>query len=194
MQQLIFHLYPSWAQVQKSKKWISACGRIGHKWHSEIIPDLGRILTYILLFHKLASSVNLYRFTHFLDFLSGSIFANCLLGKHPQSPLNGICDTGYSFILNAFVDNLYRFTHFLDFLSGSIFANCLLGKHPQSPLNGICDTGYSFILNAFVDTTSGQIVQKTLNGEDINWYAKHFRHFSKCFIPRLSCICFMSFL
>ena len=147
MQQLIFHLYPSWAQVQKSKKWISACGRIGHKWHSEIIPDLGRILTYILLFHKLASSVN-----------------------------------------------LYRFTHFLDFLSGSIFANCLLRKHPQSPLNGICDTGYSFILNAFVDTTSGQIVQKTLNGEDINWYAKHFRHFSKCFIPRLSCICFMSFL
>ena len=29
------------------------------------------------------------------------IFANCLLGQRPQSPLNGICDTGYAFILNA---------------------------------------------------------------------------------------------
>ena len=27
-----------------------------------------------------------------------------LLVGDPQSPLNGICDTGYSFILNAFVD------------------------------------------------------------------------------------------
>ena len=36
--------------------------------------------------HKLASSVNLYRFTHFLDFLAGSIFANCLLGEASPSP------------------------------------------------------------------------------------------------------------
>ena len=35
---------------------------------------------------KLASSVNLYRFTHFLDFPSGSIFANCLLGEASPSP------------------------------------------------------------------------------------------------------------
>ena len=58
------HLYPSWVQVQKSKKWISTCGRIDHKWHSENIPNLGIILTNILTFHKLASNVNLYRFTN----------------------------------------------------------------------------------------------------------------------------------
>ena len=56
--------------------------------------------------HKLASSVNLHRFTHFLDFPSGSIFANCLLGKHPQSPLNGICDTGYT-IFQSFCKNKF---------------------------------------------------------------------------------------
>ena len=52
--------------------------------------------------HYLASSVNLYRFTHFLDFPFGSIFANCLLGKHPQSPLNATCGVGCAFILNTF--------------------------------------------------------------------------------------------
>ena len=51
--------------------------------------------------HKLASSVNLYRFTHFLDFPPVQSSQICLLGQHPQSPLNGICDTGYAFILNA---------------------------------------------------------------------------------------------
>ena len=30
-----------------------------------------------------------------------AIFSICLLGQHPQSPLNGIFDPGYSFILNA---------------------------------------------------------------------------------------------
>ena len=78
------------------------CPRIGHKWHSEIIPKSGIILPHIMSVHKLASSANLYRFTHFLDFPTGSIFTNCLLGQHPQSPLNGICDTGCVFILNAF--------------------------------------------------------------------------------------------
>ena len=36
--------------------------------------------------HKLASSVNLYRFTHFLDFPSGSIFTNLLVGEASPSP------------------------------------------------------------------------------------------------------------
>ena len=53
---------------------------------------------------KLASSVNLYRFTHFLELSVGPFFANCLLGKHPQSPLNGICDTGCT-IFNRLVRN-----------------------------------------------------------------------------------------
>ena len=37
-------------------------------------------------FHKLASSVNLYRFTHFLDFTSGAIFANLLVGEASPIP------------------------------------------------------------------------------------------------------------
>ena len=37
--------------------------------------------------HKLASSVNLYRFTHFLDFPSGAIFANLLVGASVPNPL-----------------------------------------------------------------------------------------------------------
>ena len=36
--------------------------------------------------HKLASSVNLYRFTHFLDFTSGAIFANLLVGEASPIP------------------------------------------------------------------------------------------------------------
>ena len=36
--------------------------------------------------HKLASSVNLYRFTHFLDFPSGAIFANLLVGAASPIP------------------------------------------------------------------------------------------------------------
>lgn len=63
------------------------------------------LLNYFRIFwiHKLASSVNLYRFTHFFNFAFGSIFKNCLLGQHPQSPLNSICDTGCSFLRNVFV-------------------------------------------------------------------------------------------
>lgn len=84
----------------KFKKWSSACGRIGDKWHNEIIPNLGIILTDILPFYKLASSANLYRFTHFRKITFGCFFANCLLGQHPQSPLKSSCDDGCSFILN----------------------------------------------------------------------------------------------
>ena len=36
--------------------------------------------------HKLASSVNLYRFTHFLDFPFGAIFANLLVGEASPIP------------------------------------------------------------------------------------------------------------
>lgn len=59
----------------------------------------------------LASSVNLYRFTHFLDFPSGSVFVNCLLGEHPQSLLNATCGVGCAFILNAFTYGLLRNLH-----------------------------------------------------------------------------------
>ena len=37
-------------------------------------------------FYKLASSVNLYRFTHFLDFPFGTIFANLLVGEASPIP------------------------------------------------------------------------------------------------------------
>ena len=69
---------------------------------SVFIPNLGIILPVYYRRYKLASSVNLYRFTHFLDFPSGSIFVNCLLGKHPQSLLNATCGVGCAFILNTF--------------------------------------------------------------------------------------------
>ena len=69
---------------------------------SVFIPNLGIILPVYYRRYKLASSANLYRFTHFLDFPSGSIFVNCLLGKHPQSLLNATCGVGCAFILNTF--------------------------------------------------------------------------------------------
>ena len=69
---------------------------------SVFIPNLGIILPAYHRRYKLASSVNLYRFTHFLDLPSGSIFVNCLLGKHPQSPLNATYGVGCAFILNTF--------------------------------------------------------------------------------------------
>ena len=69
---------------------------------SVFIPNLGIILPVYYRRYKLASSVNLYRFTHFLDFPSGSIFVNCLLGQHPQSPLNATYGVGCAFILNTF--------------------------------------------------------------------------------------------
>ena len=49
----------------------------------------------------MVSSVNLYRFTYFLDLSFVQFSQICLLRKHSQSLLNGICDTGYSFILNV---------------------------------------------------------------------------------------------
>ena len=69
---------------------------------SAFITNLGIILPIYYERYKLASSANLYRFTHFLDFPSGSIFVNCLLGKHPQSLLNATCGVGCAFILNTF--------------------------------------------------------------------------------------------
>lgn len=41
----------------------------------------------------------------------GEIFANCLLGKHPQSPLNATCAVGCAFILNTFTYWLLRNLH-----------------------------------------------------------------------------------
>ena len=78
---------------------------------SAFIPKSGIILPIFYERYKLASSVNLYRFTHFLDFPAGSIFVNCLLGKHPQSPLNATCGVGCAFILNAFTYGLLRNLH-----------------------------------------------------------------------------------
>lgn len=51
-----------------------------------IIPNLGMILTDILYFHKLASSVNLYRFTHFAELPLTLEFAKLLVGTAPPIP------------------------------------------------------------------------------------------------------------
>ena len=93
---------------QKSESELSPnlCGDV-----SVFIPNLGIILPAYHRRYKLASSVNLYRFTHFLDLPSGSIFVNCLLGKHPQSPLNATYGVGCAFILNTFTYWLLRNLH-----------------------------------------------------------------------------------
>jgi len=84
-------------QKSESEPSSNLCGDV-----SVFIPNLGIILPAYYRCYKLASSVNLYRFTHFLDFPAGSIFVNCLLGKHPQSPLNATYGVGCAFILNTF--------------------------------------------------------------------------------------------
>ena len=84
-------------QKSESEPSSNLCGDV-----SIFIPDLGIILPAYYRRYKVASSVNLYRFTHFLDLPSGSIFVNCLLGKHPQSPLNATYGVGCAFILNTF--------------------------------------------------------------------------------------------
>ena len=89
-------LCPTWVQVR-----INFCS-IRVEVYRLFISNLGIILPIYYRRYKLASSVNLYRFTHFLDFPSGSIFVNCLLGKHPQSLLNATCGVGCAFILNTF--------------------------------------------------------------------------------------------
>ena len=68
---------------QKSESELSPnlCGDV-----SVFIPNLGIILPAYHRRYKLANSANLYRFTHFLDFPTGSIFANCLLGEASPSP------------------------------------------------------------------------------------------------------------
>ena len=52
---------------------------------------------------KLASSVNLYRFTHFLDFPSGAIFANLLVEEASPIPFERYLRYRRSFILNVFL-------------------------------------------------------------------------------------------
>ena len=48
----------------------------------------GKVIEILVLIgrYKLASSVNLYRFTHFLDFPFGAIFANLLVGEASPIP------------------------------------------------------------------------------------------------------------
>ena len=46
--------------------------------------------------HKLASSVNLYRFTHFLELSFGPFFANLLVGVTPNPPRTSSADDGYA--------------------------------------------------------------------------------------------------
>ena len=89
-------LCPTWVQVR-----INFCS-IRVEVYRLFISNLGIILPIYYERYKLASRANLYRFTHFLDFPSGSIFVNCLLGKHPQSLLNATCGVGCAFILNTF--------------------------------------------------------------------------------------------
>ena len=70
---------------QKSESELSPnlCGDV-----SVFIPNLGIILPAYHRRYKLASSVNLYRFTHFLDFPFGAIFANLLVGEASPIPFD----------------------------------------------------------------------------------------------------------
>ena len=53
--------------------------------------------------YKLASNVNLYRFTHFYKITFGCFCKNCLLGQHPQSPSNIMYHDSYSLLLSVFL-------------------------------------------------------------------------------------------
>ena len=48
---------------------------------------------------KQCKPVQVHSFSRFSPSVQSSQI--CLLREHPQFPLNGICDTGYSFILNV---------------------------------------------------------------------------------------------
>ena len=50
---------------------------------------------------KQCKPVQVHSFSRFSPSVQSSQI--CLLREHPQFPLNGICDTGYSFILNVFL-------------------------------------------------------------------------------------------
>ena len=65
---------------------ITDCLKKGKSTHRYISPVLWTSFCDFLNSHKLASSVNLYRFTHFLDFPSSSIFANLLVGATSPIP------------------------------------------------------------------------------------------------------------
>ena len=68
-------------QKSESEPSSNLCGDV-----SIFIPDLGITLPVYYRRYKLASSVNLYRFTHFLDFPFGAIFANLLVGEASPIP------------------------------------------------------------------------------------------------------------
>ena len=68
-------------QKSESEPSSNLCGDV-----SIFIPDLGIILPAYYRRYKVASSVNLYRFTHFLDFPFGAIFANLLVGEASPIP------------------------------------------------------------------------------------------------------------
>lgn len=59
----------------------------------------------------------------------GQSSQTCLLGKHPQAPLNGICDTGCT-IFNRFVRN--KIFHFHLYNKKVMTAKSLSGEHPLS--------------------------------------------------------------
>lgn len=70
--------------------------KMGHHarhYTSKVHCTLRGYMRFLWQPRKLASSVNLYKFTHFLDFPLGQSLQIACWGKHPQAPLNGICDT-----------------------------------------------------------------------------------------------------
>ena len=64
----------------------------------ETILDTKFIISQI---GKQCKPVQVHSFSRFSPSVQSSQI--CLLREHPQFPLNGICDTGYSFILNVFL-------------------------------------------------------------------------------------------
>ena len=101
---LLFDLFPIWEQVRSWELLISLVPKLVTSSKNEKADfslwtnwpqvawrnysQVGNNLPITLCLHKVASSVNLYRFTHFHKITFRCFCKKCVLGQHPQSPSN----------------------------------------------------------------------------------------------------------
>lgn len=85
--------------------------------------------SYISGLHNLASSAKWYHFAHFLNFAVGINLENCLLVQQPQTPLNNICDVGYTPCLGALAKiKSFRFSSFLSTPFAAVYCVAIFSK------------------------------------------------------------------
>ena len=113
---LLFDLFPIWEQVRSWELLISLVPKLVTSSKNEKADfslwtnwpqvawrnysQVGNNLPITLCLHKVASRVNLYRFTHFLEFSFGSFFVHLLVGatspipfeRHLRCPLHSHSD------------------------------------------------------------------------------------------------------